>query len=581
MRSCRPIHLSIALAGLALAAGARGAAQQARPLAGTYRVSICRGPCEPDDTTRALAWGVLVLSERPIDPRRLPDTRKIDEDGDAPYNACFTLVQAVDAPTLAGVEPAALTHWEHDRRDTIEVLLFRSPDSGYYADLRATPDGLRGRGHSWGIDMGPVQFPDDSLAARRIGPPDPSRCVATPLALARIDAAVARVDSALGLVRPTDPHPETTAAPPFALVSAAGSQSCALTADGLAYCWGANTYGMLGDGTQIDRLAAVPVAGGLRFTALSVGSLATCGISGGRAWCWGDGQHGELGTASAPDHCFDWVCSLRPVPVDGGLRFRAISVGRDHACALTDDGRAFCWGDNSYGALGARTAREQKTPVAVSGGLRFASISAGESFTCALTAEGVAYCWGMDVYGQLGDGPTPRDCADHSTECRWAPVPVAGGLRFRSIAAGGGACGITLAGHAYCWGAGARDLPADEYGLTPPTPAPVRVPGAVRLASIVAPPMQGAACGLDPTGRARCWGRRSDVFLSRDRSPRRVPVTVAAGHTFRQLALGLEHACGVEAGGAVFCWGSNDAGQLGNGHASRAPDSPSRVLLRK
>ncbi|MFL5540877.1 MAG: RCC1 domain-containing protein [Longimicrobiaceae bacterium] len=583
MSSFRQALVSIALAALASAAGARGAAQQPQTLAGTYRIAICRGPCEPDDTTHALAWGVLVLAHAPIDPHGLPDyTHEIAAEGREPYNACFSLVQARHAGTLAGVEPAALTRWEKGRGGPVRLLLVRSPDSGYEAALRPTPDGLRGRGHSWGIDMGPVQLPDDSLAARRTGPPDPSVCVPSPTALARIAAGLAEADSIRGDRRPADPNPETAAAPPFASVAAGGSQSCALTPDGRAYCWGANTYGMLGDGTRTDRLAAVPVAGSLRFSALSVGPLGTCGISGGRAWCWGSSRDGELGADSAPDRCFEWACSLRPVPVDGGLRLRAISVGRGHACALADDGRAYCWGDNSYGALGARTPGEQKTPVAVSGGLRFASISAGERFTCALTAEGVAYCWGDDQLGQLGDGgAAPRECAAHSVACRRAPVPVAGGLHFRAVAAGGeGACGITRAGHAYCWGAGARSLPDDPDDLSPPAYRPVRVPGAVRFASILPPQIERAVCGLDAHGRAWCWGRRGGVFVSHARGPRPAPVPLAAGHTFRALAGGLEHACGLEAGGAVFCWGSNQYGELGNGHTSDFTP-PSRVLLRK
>ncbi|HEX8904932.1 MAG TPA: hypothetical protein VF771_08845, partial [Longimicrobiaceae bacterium] len=194
MRSFRSIPISTALACIALAC-ARGAAQQAQTLAGTYRIAVCREPCAADDTARALAWGVLVLGNEPLDPKKLPEAEWLGDDDDAKYNACFALDQVRNAPILAGVQPAGLTRWEKDARGGVRVLLYRSSDSGYEAVLRTTPDGLRGRGHGWGIDQGPEKLPDDSLAARRTGPPDPSLCVPMPSALARIAADRAFSDS--------------------------------------------------------------------------------------------------------------------------------------------------------------------------------------------------------------------------------------------------------------------------------------------------------------------------------------------------------------------------------------------------
>ena len=44
-----------------------------------------------------------------------------------------------------------------------------------------------------------------------------------------------------------------------------------------------------------------------------------------------------------------------PRPVAGLTGVVEISVGFDNACALRNDGRVLCWGDNASGAIGQGT----------------------------------------------------------------------------------------------------------------------------------------------------------------------------------------------------------------------------------
>jgi hypothetical protein len=63
---------------------------------------------------------------------------------------------------------------------------------------------------------------------------------------------------------------------------------CGLAADGVAWCWGANDRGQLGDGTTTPRAEAAPVVSAVRFTSLAAGAKRTCGsTAGGELWCWG------------------------------------------------------------------------------------------------------------------------------------------------------------------------------------------------------------------------------------------------------------------------------------------------------
>ncbi len=244
-----------------------------------------------------------------------------------------------------------------------------------------------------------------------------------------------------------------------------GGATCGLTITGAAYCWGDNTWGELGNGsTTHDSDIPVAVNGGLTFTAVSAGFTHTCAITAqGAAYCWGLNIYGQLGAGSTVDS------APTPVQVAGGLSFSQLSAGDAFTCGLTGVGGAYCWGTDSYGELGTMaTARAcrwptdivscSRAPVAVSGGLTFATVSAGRHAACALTPEGTAYCWGDNTYGQLGTGSTtgPQLCypvdADPSP-CSPTPVAVAGSITFAAINAGDDyVCALTTGGTVYCWG---------------------------------------------------------------------------------------------------------------------------------
>jgi alpha-tubulin suppressor-like RCC1 family protein len=107
----------------------------------------------------------------------------------------------------------------------------------------------------------------------------------------------------------------------------------------------------------------------------------------GSAYCWGfnsSGQHGD-GTTNN---------SVKPVPVLGGLQFRAISAGH-HTCGVTTKNRAYCWGENDSGEVGDGTTINRLTLALVRGGLRFRQVVVGSFHTCGLTTTNRIYCWGV------------------------------------------------------------------------------------------------------------------------------------------------------------------------------------------
>jgi alpha-tubulin suppressor-like RCC1 family protein len=96
-----------------------------------------------------------------------------------------------------------------------------------------------------------------------------------------------------------------------------------------------------------------------------------------------------------------------PFTYDDAPTFVSLSVGSQHACALTADGTAYCWGQNGgdgQGRLGDNTTTARAEPTQVESDLRFSQISAGHRHSCALTVtESAVACWGQNGSMELGN----------------------------------------------------------------------------------------------------------------------------------------------------------------------------------
>lgn len=390
----------------------------------------------------------------------------------------------------------------------------------------------------------------------------------------------------------------------FHTLSAGGNHTCGLTVDGTAYCWGDNAYGQLGGastGGWSD--APVRVVGGATFVAVAAGRGHTCAItSAGLAYCWGRNHGGQLGNGSTTD-------TDSPTSVSGGLSLVNLAAGDAHTCGITNSGAAYCWGSNFEGALGDGSTANAKMPVAVLGSLSFGTLAAGGAHTCGLVTNGALYCWGRDFYGQLGDGtplewmvpgsvsrlPTASLVVAHeihscalssagaacwggnplgqvgtgSFENSAVPVAVSAGTMFTALAAGVGgyhSCGLATSGAAYCWGDN-RDGELGD-GSTATSPVPVAVSGGFSFETVVVGIWH--SCGLTASGAAHCWGNNDwgqlgfntgsetchpDPYIVAACS--RVPGSVGGGHEFHALTAGAVHTCGLKLAGTAYCWGNN------------------------
>ena len=239
----------------------------------------------------------------------------------------------------------------------------------------------------------------------------------------------------------------------FSAVAAGYNTSCALQKGTLAaYCWGQGNVGQLGNGTSDDS-SAVPVAvsGGRTFRGIDVGQDSACAVApDDSAYCWGRNSVGQLGNGTSDDS------STVPALVSGSYRFVEVSVGGQFACGVTrtsgDTGPGVCWGEGSQGRLGNGSTDDTNVPVIVDdtapGVLTLRSIAAGDRHACAISTDDSAYCWGDGTNGQLGNGSSGLDYR----QTRPTRVLIPGDAPVRDISAGSeSSCAITD-DTTYCWG---------------------------------------------------------------------------------------------------------------------------------
>ncbi len=341
----------------------------------------------------------------------------------------------------------------------------------------------------------------------------------------------------------------------FTTLSTNLDHTCILDPAGRAFCAGYSGRGAIGYGGQGGSIVdPYPVAGTNVFASITTGSLHTCALTPtGKAFCWGSNEMGELG-AVVTTRCLSTTvpCAFVPVPVVGGLTFSQIDGGNQFTCALDPVGRAYCWGDNRFGQLGDGTTTKRTTPVLVAGGLKFVSIRAGGFHACALTAAGDVYCWGFNAQGQLG-APSSNQCLYfQSYPCSTTPIHVGNARRFMAVDAGTvHSCALDLGGKGYCWGSNSHGQLGDAGLNNQPVPTPVASTVTFnRIAS-------GAesSCAIDAAENGYCWGQ----------SFGRAPALIGGGFKWRSLLPHDKHRCGLAPDGSPFCWGREQYGELGNG----------------
>ncbi|AKV00163.1 hypothetical protein AKJ09_06826 [Labilithrix luteola] len=389
--------------------------------------------------------------------------------------------------------------------------------------------------------------------------------------------AEADADAARSPFDPTD-APVTCTNEPCAVELVAGERHfCARMKDGTARCWGDNAKGALG----FDDAGAPAVS---NVKQLSAAGATTCALlDDGRVQCWGANDRGQLGLGSNPPIA-DSARHPTPAPVVLASASR-IDVGPTGACAVLTSGELYCWGGNERAQLGRAATSGVSAPTKVDAfAIATARMVLGSYSSLVLSKSGEVFSWGAvaagegSICGRQASVPTdPRPASIELSDVTslaastttMLPVISPYGLPDRGIAH---ACAVQK-GEIFCWGdsvlgalgiglSGARDFPTRSFVVNKTAwPQQVAAGGDVSCARFTDGTVE---CAGDNTAGALGMDPQKPFSLTFTPVPR---FTKSVVH----VAVATHSVCALAVEGGIFCWGSNEHGELGQGTVDQAP----------
>ena len=212
----------------------------------------------------------------------------------------------------------------------------------------------------------------------------------------------------------------------------------------------------------------------------------------------------------------------------------------------------------------------------------------------ALDADSNVYAWGYNNWGQLGNG---RDTGDTSTTYTPDPAgvhdPKDASKIFKAVQISTGwshAMAIDQDGNTYAWGNNGGGRLGDGTDTSKYRSIPTKVYASKRLQSSQVSAGVNHSMAIDQNGAIWAWGYNEHGQLgnnstSNQSRPKRVSPPADPGNTGKEFAAtrisaGWGHSLAIGQDGNIYAWGDNQYGQLGNTSIpTGASNSKTRSLL--
>jgi alpha-tubulin suppressor-like RCC1 family protein len=312
------------------------------------------------------------------------------------------------------------------------------------------------------------------------------------------------------------------------------------------------------------------------YAAVSSGGIfSVARKSDGTLWGWGQNMKGSVGDGT-------WIDRYTPVQIGTVATWANFSSNEFHTLALRADGTVWAWGYNLNGQLGDKSTVDRWSPVKVGTATTWVSASTGQYHSVAVKKDGSCWAWGRNFDGQLGDGtqgdknePTAVTITT-TTTVAGAPVTTTTPIDSCLSMYAGATHSLVLKTDGAIWSWGNNSNGQLGQGASPADPlAPTAIPGTNTYVSASAGASHNLAIRSD--GALYAWGANSSGQLGNGATiDSNLAIRIGTADNWAIISAGGSHSVAIKSDGTLWTWGSNTYGQLGYGNTTSS-STPKKV----
>ena len=350
-------------------------------------------------------------------------------------------------------------------------------------------------------------------------------------------------------------------------VSAGDSHAMAIRSDGSLFTWGLGASGQLGIGTDLDNRSSPTQIGSSSWTSVSAGGFHSLAIlTGGTLYAWGLNTSGQLGTTNIAA-TGDVQGRSSPVQLGTSL-WTLVSAGSSHTIAIKSGGTLWAWGNGTNGELGTGTATSRSSPVQIGAAATWSRIAAGINFSAGILTTGQMFTWGINTNGQLGN---------NTAVSRSSPTVVgtSSWTAISATRSGGTVAGATIAAGLWGWGLNTTGQVGDNTTVTKSVPTALTytpliqtyAPWLVSTSSWSLVSVGGShTVGTLSVNTLFAWGLNNAGQLAQSNTINRSSPTVIGTSSWVALSASKtgSYTVAISAIRTLYAWGLNSSGQLGD-----------------